>query len=304
MPVMARKSSSPSAAAEPEVKSLGLIAGKGELPMVIASEARKNGYRVIGIALHPAADDSIRPLVDDFHRVNIGRLGYIIRTLKKQGVSEVIMAGKVPKSLLYSNKKSVIPDIRAAKVLFSLKDFSDETILGAIRRELENEGLKLLKTADFTREALTARGILTKKKPSKRQWLDIAFGWKLAKGIGRLDIGQTVVVKDRAVMSVEAIEGTDEAILRGGALAGPGAVVVKVSRPKQDMRLDVPVAGSETLSAMKKAGALVLALEAGRSIIIEREVFLREADRSGLIVAGISKEDISADSGSPEDNDA
>lgn len=272
----------------PQIKTLGIIAGKGDLPKAIASEAKNKGYRVIGIALHPAADDTLSPFVDDFYKVHIGRLGGIIKLLKKCSVKEVIMAGKVSKSLLYRDKKSLVPDLRAIKLLFSLKDFSDSTLLIAISSELEKEGIKVIKTAQFTENILTTKGVITKKQPQKMQWEDIEFGWKIAKEIGRLDIGQTIVVKNKAVMAVEAIEGTDEAIIRGGTLAESDAVIIKVSKPQQDMRLDVPVVGVDTISAMKKVKAKVLALEAGKSIIIDKERFIREADRAGITVVGVS----------------
>ncbi|TNF54919.1 LpxI family protein [bacterium] len=273
-------------------KTLGLIAGMGELPRAVASEAKKRGYNVIAIALHPPADESLKPHVDSFHKVHIGRFGEIIKILKNSSAADVVMAGKVPKSLLYKHKKSIVPDLRAIKVLFSLRDRSDSTFLQAITAELEKEGMRLLKATSFTKENITPQGVLTKKQPKKDQWNDIAFGWKMAKGIGKLDLGQTIVVKDLAVMAVEAIEGTDEAILRGGKLAEMGAVIVKVSKPRQDMRLDVPVVGTDTLSAMKKADAKILALEAGKSIIIDKEKFIKEANKAGISVVGISSEQL------------
>jgi DUF1009 family protein len=268
-------------------KTLGLIAGKGHLPKAVSSEAKNIGYRVVGIALQPPADESLKPFVDSFYKVHIGHFGKIIKILKKSSVTKVVMVGKVPKGLLYENKK-IIPDLRAVKLLFSLKNRSDDTFLNAISSELDREGIRLLKTTDFTKHLLTPEGVLTKKAPKKGQWKDIEFGWNIAKEIGRLDIGQTIVVKEMAVMAVEAIEGTDEAIKRGGVLAGPDAVVIKVSRPQQDMRLDVPVVGVHTLTAMKSVKAGLLAIESGKSIIVEREKFIKEADRAGIVVAGIS----------------
>ncbi len=224
----------------PSKKNLGLISGNGDLPGVIASEAQKMGYRVLAIALQPCADDSLKDHADDFYRAHVGRVGEIVRILKKNHVSEVVIAGKVPKNLLFSNKKSLIPDIRALKVLMSLKNFSDEALLNAVSNELKKEGIKLLKTTAFTKNLLTPEGNLTKKTPKAYHWKDIEFGWKIAKEIGRLDIGQTIVVRGTAVMAVEAIEGTDEAIMRGGGLAKGKSVVIKVSRPRQDLpSLDV-----------------------------------------------------------------
>jgi DUF1009 family protein len=271
-------------------KSLGLIAGKGGLPGIVATEARNNGYEVIVIALMPFADDYLKSHVKNFHKVRIGRIGEILKILKKYSITEVVLAGKITKSLLYKNKKSLIPDVRAIKILLSLKNRSDTSILQAISTELEKEGIKILKTTLFTKRMLTSEGVLTRKHPIKSQWDDILYGWKMAKGIGRLDIGQTIVVKGTAVMAVEAIEGTDEAIIRGGSLGVKDSVVIKISKPQQDMRLDVPVVGSDTLSAMKKVHASVLALEAGKSIIIDKDRFLKEADRAGISVVGIKND--------------
>jgi DUF1009 family protein len=268
------------------VKKLGLISGTGELPLAIASEARSKGYCVVAIGLEPLAHESLSSVVDEITWVHVGKLGEIINTLKKSGCKEVVMAGKVPKTLLY--KGNVTPDLRAVKVMFSLKDRSDDAILLAISRELEKDGITLRNTTDFSTELLTPEGVLTSDEPSKEEWKDIAFGWKIAKEIGRLDVGQTVVVKDRAVMAVEAIEGTDEAILRGGKLAGKGAVVIKVSKPEQDMRFDVPVVGTDTLEAMIKIHARVLAVEAEKSILMDRENMLNKAAKAGISVVGYS----------------
>jgi DUF1009 family protein len=268
-------------------KTLGIVAGMGDLPVLIAEEAKKIGYRVVAVALQPPADESLRPIADIFHKIHIGRFGEIVKALKKSSVSEVVFAGKVPKSLLYEHKKSFIPDLKAMKLLFSLKNRSDSSFMKVISDELEAEGIKLLRATSIAKDILTPEGVLTRKKLKKDQLKDISFGWKIAKGIGKLDIGQTIVVKDLAVMSVEAIEGTDEAIKRGGSHAGGGSVAVKVSKPGQDMRLDVPVVGPDTIQAMKKAGVEVLALEADKSIIVDRERVLREADKAGIVVVGI-----------------
>lgn len=267
---------------------LGLIAGEGELPAIVSTEAKKKGYTVIGIALRPPADETLKNFVDDFFHVRIGKLGGLISLLKKKSVSDIVLAGKVPKSLLYRNKRSLIPDARALKLLLSLKDRSDDTIMTAFVRELEAEGFRIHATTSFTSTLLAPERVLTRKKPTKTEWRDIEFGWNIAKKMGQLDIGQTVVIKDRAVMAVEAIEGTDEAILRGGNLARGGAVVLKVSKPKQDMRFDVPVVGRSTLDSMKKAKARVLAIEANRTIILDLSRFVEAADEAGIVVAGVS----------------
>ncbi len=246
------------------------------------------GYAVTAVGLEPLADRSLAGSVDEIHWINVGKLAAIIETLKKAGVSEAVMAGKVPKSLLYKGR--ITPDLRAIKVLLCLRDRKDDSILLAITRELEKDGIALLKTTDFTSRLLTPEGILTKKSPSEEEWKDIAFGWQVAKEIGKLDIGQTVVVKNRAVMSVEAIEGTDEAIRRGGAYAVEGAVVVKVSKPKQDMRFDVPVVGSDTLRTMIEVKARVLAVEAKKSILLDREQIIADAQKARITIVGYRPE--------------
>jgi DUF1009 family protein len=263
---------------------LGLIAGKGDLPKAIASEAKAQGYTVIAIALDPLADKSLSSYVDETKRVNVGKFGKIIDSMKQCGIKKAVMAGKVSKTLLYES--NITPDLRAVKLLFSLKNRSDDSIMLAITKELEKEGIQLLDITHFSSRILTPEGVLTKKKPTKDEWKDIAFGWKLAKEIGRLDIGQTVVVKNQAVMAVEAIEGTDEAIKRGGRLAGTGAVVVKVSKPNQDMRFDVPVVGLDTLHAMIEVGARVLSVESNKSIFLDKEKIVTESNKAGISIVG------------------
>jgi len=264
---------------------IGIIAGTGELPEIIARDAKERGYQVITIALENLASSVLNEVSDRIKWVNAGKLGVLIDTLKDSGVREVIMAGKVPKSLLYKSK--ITPDLRAIKLLFSLKDKSDDSILNALAGELLKEGISIINTAAFSGHLLTPSGVLTKRGPSPEEWTDIEFGQKIAKAVGELDIGQTVVVKGKAVMAVEAIEGTDEAILRGGKWAGDGAVVVKVSKPQQDMRLDVPVIGPATLKTMIDIRARVLAIEAEKSIIIHRSRLIEEAEESGISIVGL-----------------
>ncbi|MBC8412612.1 MAG: UDP-2,3-diacylglucosamine diphosphatase LpxI [Nitrospira sp.] len=278
MPLEAKRSS----------KTLAVIAGQGSLPAAIASEAKEAGYYVIGIALQPVADESLRPLTDEFHKVNIGRLGSLISLLGKLSVKDAVMAGKVSKELLYKNKTSMIPDMKAIKLIMSLKDRKDDTIMNAFVGELEKAGVILHKTTSFTKGLLAPEGPITNTWVSDSQMQDINFGWDIAREMGRLDIGQTVVVKNQAVMAIEAIEGTDECIVRGGKLAVSDAVVIKVSKPQQDMRFDVPVVGADTLQSMKSVSASLLAIEAGKCIIIDKNNFIKEAEKFGITVFGVS----------------
>ena len=269
------------------MKKLGLIAGKGELPMAVADEAKMQGYTVIAVGLEPLADKALSSHVDEIQWVNVGKFGKIIDAMKKSDIREAVMAGKVSKTLLYKSK--ITPDLKAVKLLLSLNDRRDDSVLLAITEELAREGVMLLDISRFCSALLAPNGVLTKDAPSDENWKDISFGWKIAKEMGRLDIGQTVVVKNKAVMAVEAIEGTDEAIKRGGILAGKDAVVVKVSKPNQDMRFDVPTIGLDTLKAMKTVHARVLAVEANKCIVLNRDKIKNEAKTAGISIVGYTE---------------
>jgi DUF1009 family protein len=262
---------------------LGLVVGQGHLPAIIADNARGRGYRVVALALEGLAEKTIEKHADLTGWFNVGKASSIIKFLKKNGVREAVLAGKVPKTVIFGNIK---PDLRAVSVLLKLKDKKDDSILDAVAGEFEKEGIRLLDMKEFCDSLLTPEGKLTKKGPSRSEKKDIEFGFDMAKEIGRLDIGQTVIVKDRAVIAVEAIEGTDGAIKRGGKLAKE-AVVVKVSRPGQDMRFDVPVVGAGTLKVMVDSGIRVLALEAHKSILMDRDDFLEKANGAGITIMGV-----------------
>lgn len=265
---------------------IGIVAGSGHLPEIIATDAKERGYKVVTVALEGLASEELNKLSDKITWTNPGKLDKIIRTFKDNRINLVILAGKVPKTLLIKSK--IKPDLRAIKLLLSLENKKDDAILRAVAEEAKKEGIEIIDTATFSPHLLTPSGVLTERSPTKEEQKDIEFGWYIAKEIGRLDIGQTVVIKSQAVMAVEAIEGTDEAILRGGKLAGDGAVVVKVSKPQQDMKLDVPVVGIETLNSMISVKAKVLALEAHKSLIINKKAFLNHASNAGISVVGIS----------------
>ena len=267
-------------------RTLGIVTGQGAMPRAIALEAKRQGYKIVAVALKGLTVDSVEHHADVFKWLKAGKAGAVIKFLKENDVKEVVFAGKFPKSLFYRGVFS--PDLKLLKFLFNLKDRGDDTILNAVSKELGRDGIKLMDMRDFSGGLLTPEGTLTRKGPKEAEWQDIEFGFRVAKEIGRLDIGQTVVVKNRAVMAVEASEGTDEAILRGGRFAA-GATVVKVSRPEQDMRLDVPVVGLQTLECMIKAGIRVLALETRSSIFLDKEEFLKKAGAVGISVVGVSE---------------
>ncbi|MBF0486967.1 MAG: UDP-2,3-diacylglucosamine diphosphatase LpxI [Nitrospirae bacterium] len=266
-------------------KTIGLIAGMGYLPMAVADEARRQGYRVFAVGLEPVVNEALRDYVDEFTTVNVAKLGALIKTLKGAGLTEAIMAGKVPKSLLYKNM--AMPDMRTVSFMLKLKNHNDDSILNALVEEFASEGITMLNITDFTSGMITPAGLLTKKGLSKEEQKDIDFGFPLAKEMGRLDIGQTIVVKGRAVMAVEAIEGTDMAILRGGELAVSGAVVIKTSKPAQDKRFDYPAVGLDTIAAMKTAKARVLGLEAGNTLIVQKDAVIKDAQAAGISIIGV-----------------
>ncbi len=267
------------------MKKIGLMAGWGDLPRAICIEARKMGNSIFVVGLEPLADESLREHADEIEFISVGKLGKVIKSFKKAGVKDVVLAGKVPKSLMYKSK--IVPDLRAARFIMSLKDRKDDTILLALSDELGKDGLSLLETTAFTEGIMADEGVMTSVKPKKHHMKDIEFGLPIAKGIGGMDIGQSIVVKNKAVMAVEAIEGTDEAIIRGGELAGGDAVAIKVAKPGQDLRFDVPGIGKRTISSMSSAGVSVLAVEAGACIIIDKEDVLGKADELGISIVGI-----------------
>ena len=266
------------------MKKIGLIAGNGKLPILVAKALKKNGFQVVALAFKMETQDILEGCVDRIFWIDMGELGKLIDILKDQEISNVIMIGGIRKSLMFSGIK---PDIRAASLLSKLENKKDDFLLRALAMELEKEGISIQSPTDYFPSILARKGCLTKKTPTEDQYRDIEFGWNIAKGIGELDIGQTVVVKDRTILAVEAIEGTDEAIRRGGRLGNGQAVIVKISKPNQDMRFDIPVVGMETIRSLKEVKASVLAIEAGNTIIIDKEEMSRFADEEGISIVAI-----------------
>ena len=264
------------------METLGLLSGIGHLPVDVAQSAKAMGYRVIAIGVVPGVDPELAGSVDAYYDIHIGKLGKIINTLKKNNVTKVTMIGKVTKEILYSDG-AIIPDFRAIKLLASLPDRKDDTIMNAIVKELEDEKMAVMDQTLLIQPLLPAPGVLSKRHPTTEELEDIEFGFQVAKEIGRLDIGQTVVVKNKAVMAVEAIEGTDACILRGGTL-GKGVVVAKTAKPAQDNRFDMPSVGVRTIESMIAAGAAGIVLEAGRTLLVERQRTLALADEHNMFV--------------------
>lgn len=269
---------------EGEGLPLGLIAGNGRFPFLAAAGARRAGRRVVALAIREETDPGLEAEVDELHWVSLGQLGKAIDILRRAGATEALMAGQVKHKQIFSG---IVPDLKLVGALARLALQNTDSLIGAVADTLAREGITLLPSVAFLEDQLAGVGPMTRKKPSKAQRGDIEYGQTVARALAGMDLGQTAVVKERAAVALEAMEGTDEVIRRAGRLAGPGTVVVKVSKPRQDMRFDVPVIGRGTQEAMAEAGATVLAVDAGRTLILDKESFLEKADDAGVVVVGL-----------------
>ncbi len=266
------------------MEGIGLIAGDGNFPIILSSGLREKGKRVIAVGLENITEPALENNVERLHWIKVGQLGRLIKIFKKEGINSVVMAGKVSKTFMF---KDIRPDLRAITLYLKLKDRKDDSLLLGIVSELEKEGIKVEEPTRYVPHLLAEKGVITKRKPKKEELKDMEFGWPIAKEMGRLDIGQTVVVKERAVLSVEAIEGTDAAIRRAGELGRGGIVVIKVAKPKQDMRFDAPVIGLNTIRTLKEAKAAALCVEAGKTILLEKEDMIKLADKEKICIIGM-----------------
>lgn len=266
-------------------KTLGVLAGVGHLPVDVVRGARKEGYRTVAIGLVPGTHEDLPGEADAFYAINIGKVGRIFKTLQKEGVDEVTMIGKVTKEILYSGGV-LVPDWQAIKILMSLPDRHDDTIMNALVAKLESLGIHVMDQTLFLKDLMPQEGVLSKRKPTREEWEDMQYGFAMAKKIGGLDIGQTVVVKNKAIMAVEAIEGTDACILRGGKL-GKKAIVAKTAKPAQDNRFDIPGVGVRTIESMIESGCAGIVMEAGRTLLVEREKALKLADDHDITVVAM-----------------
>jgi UDP-2,3-diacylglucosamine hydrolase len=265
---------------------LGLIAGNGRFPFLVAQAARRNGRRVVAVAIREEAAPEIEQDVDSVTWVGLGQLGRCIDALRQGGVREAVMAGQVKHRQIFSD---VVPDLKLMTVLARLAFKNTDSLIGAVADVLEREGITLLSSTALLADQMATEGAMTRRKPGKDELKDVEYGTRIARLLAGHDLGQTAVVKDRAAVALEAMEGTDETIRRAGRLAGPGATVVKVAKPRQDPRFDVPVVGAGTIEAMREAGAAVLAVEAGQTLLIDRGPFLAAADAAGLAVWGFAR---------------
>lgn len=264
------------------MEKIGLLAGIGGLPVEFVRAAKGMGVSVFTVGLVEGVAEELKKESTCFAEISVGCLEQVISFLKENGISKVTMLGKVTKELMFGGK--VTMDQRMQKLLAALSDRSDDALMLAFIRELAIEGISVFDQTEWVRFLMPPKGLLTKRAPDEREQADMVFGFEMAKAIGGLDIGQTVVVKDLAVLAVEAIEGTDACILRGGALGAGQAVVVKVAKPQQDARFDVPAVGVKTLESMLDVGAKALAIEAGRTLLVDREKVIQIADENGITI--------------------
>ncbi len=271
----------------PDGERIGLIAGNGRFPIIFADNARKLGYHVSAVAHEGETEPELAGHVDRIHWIKIGQLNKLIKAFKEDGVHQAVMLGGIKKTHVFTTLR---PDFRTLALATRLALWKDDDILREFAKELEREGIAICESTFGLEGILVEEGTLTARAPSEKEWEDIRYGWDVAHDIGRLDIGQCVVIKDRVVVAVEAVEGTDGAIKRGGALAKEGAVVVKRSKPQQDLRFDLPAVGPRTIEVMASVKASVLAIEAGRTILLDREIMLEKARSACIAIVGIKKE--------------
>ena len=266
---------------------VGLIAGNGTFPFLVLRGARSLGYDVTVVAVKEEAstdlEQAAREAGADLHWVSLGHLGKCIKILRSAGVSRAVMAGQVKHVKIFSG---IVPDLTLLSVLTRLKARNTDALISAVADVLRDHGIELLNSTAFLEPLLARPGVLTDRTPDESEDADFAFGQRMADAVAALDIGQTIAVKHKAVVAVEAMEGTDEVIARAGDLAGPGVRIVKVAKPNQDMRFDVPVIGVATIQAMRRAGASALSIDAGRTLVLDGEHVFKSANEGGIAIVG------------------
>ena len=265
----------------------GLIAGNGKFPFLVLEGAKRQGTSLSVVAIREETDPRIEEVAERVIWVGIGQLGKMISFFKREGVSKAIMAGQVKHAQIFSG---ALPDLRMLKMLFGLKQRNTDSLIGAVANELAKDGIELIDSTFFIRDQLAKEGVLTRRKPDKTELENIAYGLKVAHEIARLDLGQTIVVRAKACVAVEAMEGTDAVIRRAGELARGKLTVVKVAKPNQDMRFDVPVVGVPTVQTMSEADASCLCVTAGKTLIFDKEEMLSLADANKISVVAVAEE--------------
>lgn len=269
-----------------EKRCIGLIAGSGQFPLILSEEAKKKNMEVFAAAFIGEADPLLKETASDIQWLHLGQLKRLITYFKKNGISQAVMAGAIKKTKMFTDIK---PDIKALSMIIGMRHTHDDAILRAFAAVLEKEGITIMPSTFLVPELLAEEGCWTKKKPSEDQRKDIEIGWEIAKKIGYLDIGQCVVIGGGSVLAVEAVEGTDLTIRRGGELGKGNGVVVKLCKPNQDTRFDIPAVGVDTVITMKDSGVKVLAIEAGRTIAFDKAEMIEIADNAGICITALKK---------------
>lgn len=267
------------------METLGLIAGNRAFPVHVARAARQQGRRVVAVGLEEETDPALEGEVDAMHWVSLSRIGEVPGILRKEGVRELILAGQIKPERLLQGEEGFDGVVR--QLFHLIPDRSGLSAMKMAVRYLESQGFKILHSGTFLKEWIPAAGVLTRRSPSPEEQEDIRYGLPIGRQIARLGVGQTLVVRRRAVVAVEAIEGTDAAVRRAGRLAGPGCVVIKALEPDHDMRFDIPVVGADTVRAMREAGATCLGVEAGRTLLFNRPEVVAEADAAGIALVAV-----------------
>src|SRR5271154_5211513 len=266
----------------------GLIAGNGDFPFLVLEGARSRGIEMAVIAIREEASTGLERVAKRFHWVSLGELSRAIELLHKEGVKHAVMAGQVKHNKIFS---SIRPDWKLAKLLLTLPSKNTDSLIGAVARVLEDEGIELVDSTKFLGPLLPGAGVLTRRSPDASEAADIAYGHSVARQIAALDLGQMVVVRDLACVAIEAMEGTDETIERAARITGgQRLVVVKVSKPRQDMRFDVPVIGLKTIEVMRAAKVSALAIDARKTLLFDREVLIHAADEAGIAIQAFAPE--------------
>jgi hypothetical protein len=277
----------------PNTSGWGLIAGNGRFPFLVLEGARSQGIDMAVIALKEEASPELERSAKRLHWVSLGELSKAIELMHSEGVTQAVMAGQVKHNKIFS---AIRPDWKLAKLLFALPRKNTDALIGAVARVLEDEGIRLVDSTLFLKPLVPEAGVLTRRAPDEREAADLAYGLGVARQVAAMDIGQTVIIAERACVAVEAMEGTDETIARAARITGgKPLVVVKVSKPRQDMRFDVPVVGLPTIEQMKKSGATALGVDAGRTLLFDRKELLEHADAAGIAVQAFEPAELSGD---------
>ncbi|HLE87137.1 MAG TPA: UDP-2,3-diacylglucosamine diphosphatase LpxI [Candidatus Brocadiaceae bacterium] len=272
------------------MEKLGLIAGNGRFPILFAKGARDNKVPIIAVGIFNETSPEIEQYVEKLYWVGVAQIGKLIKIFKDEHITKAVMAGGLTKTNMFSSWRNLrfLPDLRTINLWYrNVKKRDDNSLLGAVADELLRDGIELQNSTLYVPQLLAQKGILTKKRPTEKEMEDVQFGWPIAKEIARLGIGQCIVIKEKVIVAVEALEGTDEAIRRGGSLGKGDIVVIKVSKHAFDPRFDIPSVGLETIKTLKESSASVLALEAGKTLILDLEETIKAADNAHITIIGM-----------------